>query len=312
MLVGLFGRIESFFEHLRIYTEVSPPPTVRNILARNMADVLQILAVATKGMKEKRPEVFLKKLAGMNDIEDASRRLRQLEKGELLTVITQVLRETKDDAKQTNGMAKKTVNIMDAHNSDEVLPPDEPSAPASEPPRPNAWRSVHQRGGFRRTRKKSEARQASASDSWQVQPGPEYTLPSSEPMTHLAPEVPLQPHGLFGPRSPRSSIEEISVEEPAPEPSRPRKWQSIHQRRVFRRTRKKSETHPSEGIIEAPTHPPPAQPPGRVRRRVVSASSWGTWQPQPGLEYTPPPSEPRLAPEFPPGLFGPRSPRSSM
>jgi hypothetical protein len=38
-----------------------------------------------------------------------------------------------------------------------------------------------------------------------VQPGLEYTPPPSEPTIHLAPEVPQQPRGLFGPRSPRSS-----------------------------------------------------------------------------------------------------------
>jgi hypothetical protein len=35
------------------------------------------------------------------------------------------------------------------------LPPDQPPVPPPEP-RQGAWRSVHQRGGFRRTRKKSE------------------------------------------------------------------------------------------------------------------------------------------------------------
>ncbi|KAI0299456.1 hypothetical protein B0F90DRAFT_1857037 [Multifurca ochricompacta] len=106
------------------------------------------------------------------------------------------------------------------------LPPEEPPALAPEAPRAGAWRSVHQRGGFRRTRKKSETRpvgpiigtmpppaapppdRAQATGSWatwQVQPGLEYTPPPSEPTIHLAPEVPQQPRGLFGPRSPRSS-----------------------------------------------------------------------------------------------------------
>ncbi len=98
VLVELFSRIKCFFERLRIYSEVPPPPVVMNVLARNMADVLQIFAIATKGMKEKRPGVplsisydklhlasvwpatFFKKLAGMNDdIKDALPRLRQLE-----------------------------------------------------------------------------------------------------------------------------------------------------------------------------------------------------------------------------------------
>jgi len=41
------------------------------------------------------------------------------------------------------------------------LPPEEPPAPPpAETSRPGAWRAVHQRGGFRRTRKKSEGRPA--------------------------------------------------------------------------------------------------------------------------------------------------------
>jgi len=37
-----------------------------------------------------------------------------------------------------------------------------------------------------------------------VQPGVEYTPPPSEPTIYPAPEVSQPPHGLFGPRSPRS------------------------------------------------------------------------------------------------------------
>ena len=110
MLVELFSRIEAFFERLKIFTEVPPPPAVANLLARNMADVLQILAIATKGMKEKRTsgpisyyalhftyvraETFLKKLVGTSDIEDALQRLTNLEQGELLTVIAQMSSDT--------------------------------------------------------------------------------------------------------------------------------------------------------------------------------------------------------------------------
>ena len=53
-LVELFRGIESFFERFRIYTEVPPPPAVMNVLASNMSDVLQVLAIATKGVKERR------------------------------------------------------------------------------------------------------------------------------------------------------------------------------------------------------------------------------------------------------------------
>ena len=53
VLVKLFRRMESFFERLKIYTEVPPSPAVTDELAKIMAKVLSILAIATKGMKER-------------------------------------------------------------------------------------------------------------------------------------------------------------------------------------------------------------------------------------------------------------------
>ncbi|KAF8263783.1 hypothetical protein EI94DRAFT_1703746 [Lactarius quietus] len=94
VLIELFTRIENFFERLKIFTEVSPPLAVTNVLARNLADVLQILAIATRGMKERRTKTFLKKLVGVSDIEDALGRLTKLEQGELLTVIAQMSSDT--------------------------------------------------------------------------------------------------------------------------------------------------------------------------------------------------------------------------
>jgi hypothetical protein len=51
-LVKLFGKLESFFERLKIYTKVPPSPVVTDELAKIVAEVLSILAIATKGMKE--------------------------------------------------------------------------------------------------------------------------------------------------------------------------------------------------------------------------------------------------------------------
>ena len=54
VLVKLFGRIESFFEHLKIYTKFPPSPALTDELAKVMAEVLTIFGIATKGMKEGR------------------------------------------------------------------------------------------------------------------------------------------------------------------------------------------------------------------------------------------------------------------
>ncbi|KAH9172310.1 hypothetical protein EDB89DRAFT_933579 [Lactarius sanguifluus] len=273
VLVELFDTIESLFRHLKTYAEVPPTRAVMDVLVKFMVEVLSILAIATKGVKERRTKTILKKLAGMNDIEDALQRFRKLEQGELLTVIAQVSRETKSGAE--DGISKETVSRMDTRDSssslDEgVLSPQEPPAPAPNRSHPGSWRSIYQRDGFTRTGKKPEtyspgpvietaiwpppgpplnrAQSAGSWATWQVQPG-EYTPPPSEPVV-LVPEVPLQPRGLFGPRSPRSSNEALSLDE-LPEPPRPGAWRSVGQ---SRRTRKK----------------PEAWPPGRP--------AWVTWQ----------------------------------
>ncbi|KAH9047977.1 ankyrin repeat-containing domain protein [Lactarius deliciosus] len=124
VLVELFDRTESFFRRLKTYTEVPPTQAVMDVLVKIMAEVLSILAIATKGVKERRTKTILKKLAGMNDIEDALQRLRKLEQGELLTMIAQVSRDTsglKDDADETKAMINKIADKMDARDLEEVL-----------------------------------------------------------------------------------------------------------------------------------------------------------------------------------------------
>ena len=54
MLIELFDRIQGFFGRLNTYTEVPPTRAMMDVLAKIMAEVLAILAVATKGMKERR------------------------------------------------------------------------------------------------------------------------------------------------------------------------------------------------------------------------------------------------------------------
>jgi len=94
---------------------------------------------------------------------------------------------------------------------------------------------------------------------------------------------------------------------PPPEPARPG-WRSVPPRGT-RRTRKKSEPPPPPS---APAFETPMAP--MMDPRVAQAGSWATWQPDPRIEYTPPPVEPTtlLAPPEPHGLFGPRSPRDSV
>jgi hypothetical protein len=53
-LIDIFERMEAFFQRLEIYTRVSPPPEMIDIIVKIMVEVLSILGIATKEMKQGR------------------------------------------------------------------------------------------------------------------------------------------------------------------------------------------------------------------------------------------------------------------
>ena len=53
-LIDIFERMETFFQRLEIYTRVSPPPEMIDIIVRIMVEVISILGMATKEMKQGR------------------------------------------------------------------------------------------------------------------------------------------------------------------------------------------------------------------------------------------------------------------
>jgi hypothetical protein len=53
-LIEIFERMETFFQRLEIYTRVSPPPAMIDIIVRIMVEVLSILGMATKEMNQGR------------------------------------------------------------------------------------------------------------------------------------------------------------------------------------------------------------------------------------------------------------------
>ena len=110
-LVDLFSRIENFFKRLELYTEVSPTPTMTSIITNIMVEVLIILGIATKEMKQRRLSEsidiyesfltyislgkFLKKILGKNDIEDALKRLDTLTQEEARMATAEILKVTR-------------------------------------------------------------------------------------------------------------------------------------------------------------------------------------------------------------------------
>ena len=53
-LIEIFERIETFFQRLEIYTRVSPPPEMIDVIVKIMVEVISILGMATKEMKQGR------------------------------------------------------------------------------------------------------------------------------------------------------------------------------------------------------------------------------------------------------------------
>jgi hypothetical protein len=64
VLIDIFVRIESFFKRLDTYTEVRPTVAMTDVIVNVMIEVLSILAIATKEIKEGRSS----KLINMNNI----------------------------------------------------------------------------------------------------------------------------------------------------------------------------------------------------------------------------------------------------
>jgi len=133
-LTDLFERIETLFKRLENYTEVPLTYAMTDTIVKIMVEVLGILAIATKEIKQgsaSEPilfyrlwlthwpldtEKYLKKLIGRTDIEDALKRLDKLTHDEVLmaTAATfQVLRlaHTVDDkVTSIDGKVTKIIN----------------------------------------------------------------------------------------------------------------------------------------------------------------------------------------------------------
>ena len=58
-LVDIFERIEMFFRRLEVYTEVQPTVEMMNIIIEIIVEVLSILGIATKEIKQGRISKYL-------------------------------------------------------------------------------------------------------------------------------------------------------------------------------------------------------------------------------------------------------------
>ncbi|KAH8987325.1 hypothetical protein EDB92DRAFT_1145425 [Lactarius akahatsu] len=115
-LVDLFERIQFFLKRLGVHTRITPTKDMVEILMKIMAEVIGILSFATKEMQRSKTKMYLRKLLGRTDIEDALKKLDSLTQEEVRMAIAQVLQginELKNDAKKTNGAMQQLAEKVD-------------------------------------------------------------------------------------------------------------------------------------------------------------------------------------------------------
>ena len=128
-LVNLFERIRFFLQRLNHYTTVPLTPEMTLLLGKIMAQVLSVLALSTKEMKERRisasiclvfsfmadyaTEKFMKRIVRRTEVEDALSRLDMLTKEENLMTAARNLEVTQnihDDVRVTKHGAQHSTS----------------------------------------------------------------------------------------------------------------------------------------------------------------------------------------------------------
>ncbi|KAN0139500.1 hypothetical protein V8E53_003001, partial [Lactarius tabidus] len=110
ILTELFERIGYFFARLDTYTNMSPTTAMTDIITQILVEVLKIFGIATKELKRGSTKKFLRKLAGLADLEDALKKLDRLTQEEARMAHAEVLRIThtiRDGVKTVDGKVEE-------------------------------------------------------------------------------------------------------------------------------------------------------------------------------------------------------------
>jgi hypothetical protein len=126
-LVNVFDRIEGFFRRLEIYAEVRPTTQMMDTIIQIMVEILSILGIATKEIKEGRlseqfstsisslteanSEKYGKRLIGRTDMEDALQRLDKLTQEEARMAAVENLKATHTVDERVRGVANTVAAI---------------------------------------------------------------------------------------------------------------------------------------------------------------------------------------------------------
>ncbi len=119
--------MENFFRRLEIYTEVPPTPAMTDMMVKIMVEVLDILAIATKEMKQSRAsmivlrftlleahiglEKILKRVAGITNLEDGLKKLDKMTNEEARMANAEVRKLAHGINKKVEGVDEKVKGI---------------------------------------------------------------------------------------------------------------------------------------------------------------------------------------------------------
>ncbi|KAF8489550.1 hypothetical protein F5888DRAFT_1892870 [Russula emetica] len=112
-LIDIFGRIESFFRRLEIYTQVPSTTEMLDTIIQIMVEVLTILGIATKEIKQGRIKKYWKRLIGKTDMEDALKKLDKLTQEEARMMIAENLRATHAVDERVRGVSEQVLSVDD-------------------------------------------------------------------------------------------------------------------------------------------------------------------------------------------------------
>jgi hypothetical protein len=90
-LLNLFERLGNFLKRLEVYMTIPPTQMMTDLIVKIMVELLSVLALATKQIKQGRFKKFVKNLWGKDKTQAALERLDQLTKDEGLSAVAQTL-----------------------------------------------------------------------------------------------------------------------------------------------------------------------------------------------------------------------------
>ncbi|KAH9983390.1 hypothetical protein BJV74DRAFT_797437 [Russula compacta] len=110
-LADVFERIENFLRRLETYIEIPPTAGMTDVIVKIMVEVLSILAIATKEIKQSRAKKYMKRLVGRTDMEDALRRLDRLTQEEARMAAAQGLKATHEVDDKVQGVDERVKGV---------------------------------------------------------------------------------------------------------------------------------------------------------------------------------------------------------